>query len=319
MPSPRCCDQPSMKWRQTRVGDRRSDIYVCSRCQHIDAMESWLVPLSPPDRGRCANCSGHLQLKEGNYRCDYCGLTSGKTRELHDNLSALHPSRNYLQAALAAAEMNRFVIALKLSTAAILWNENEEEQVLARAVRLQSLEGLGELDRALDEAYEWSTNGAPPLVWGVIADLEAAAGNMDGALAALKNGIAAEPENLDMWLDLAELFAELDDRGKALSAASHGLNSPESRPRALAVIADIAERYYADSMWFNAEESLKVAGDLQDKNVNLAWLRARLAASAENVGEAVQWLDCVLQLEPSHTEAQEALQKLRPKKKGWLW
>jgi hypothetical protein len=115
-----CCAARELRWRQSRVGERLADLYVCSACGHIHTMESWLVSLVYPQPGRCVNCgtAGTPKRPSGNAqgshhaRCGGCGLTEDEVRALHDGLAALHPDGDFLQGALVAGELGRNVLAM---------------------------------------------------------------------------------------------------------------------------------------------------------------------------------------------------------------
>lgn len=328
MPAQDCCPTRTLQWTHSKVGDRFADIWVCTSCNHIHKMESWLAPIRFPGFDGCVNCGGRMIAAAGKpsasgkkspasaMHCDHCGLSPEKSRDLHDQLAALHPEKSFLQGALAAVEHGRHVLGLKLATAAFRWSD--EDPVLSRTIRLQCLEAIGQLDAALDEAYEWSKD-APPVVWGVIADLEGAAGSVEGALKALAYGLKVDGSNVGMWMDYAELLAHADERGLALQAATHGLIASEFRHRALQVIADVGERYYQEGNYFDAVEAVQHAAEHQERNVSLAWLQARVAAQQQDSDASLRWLETVLALDASHAEARAALEKVKPKKKGWFW
>lgn len=319
MDAPTCCSTPDVRWKPTKVGDKYADVYACESCGHVYRTEQYAVPLQYPGFERCVNCGGaYLNDEQGNpLQCETCRLSPTKDKELHDALAAAHPEGDYLQGALVAGEIGRQVLALKLASGAVRWAGGDT--TVARTVRLQALEAIGQIDRALDEAYEWAKLGAPNVIWGLIADLEGGAGNIDGATRALAYAIEVEPDNLSLWTDYAELMALGGHRTDALESAKRGLVDVEYRHRSLQVIADLAQRDFDEGRPFDAMEALAYAGEHQQHNLPIAWLRARIQVHLDEVDEAIQWLEFVLALDANHAQAKAELERLKPRKKrGWF-
>ena len=307
-----CCPNPVLRWRQVAVADRWSDVYACVACAHVHAMESWPVALTFPTERSCPNCGGQLHMN----RCvGRCGLSSERVKELHRGLAGLHPSLDFLQAAVGAFEAGRQVLALKLATAAAVWGS--ADFVLARTLRLQALDSMGLTDRALDEAYGWARAGAPTVIWALVAELESAAGNVNGAIAAVRHGLDTEPLNLPLWSELAELLVHTDSRGPALQAARRGLPDPVCQATCLQVIADVAERYYEENQPQDALASMQHAQQHDQDHVALAWLRARIVEGEGKSEDALVWATRVLELKPDHGEARAMVKRPRPRR--WLW
>jgi len=272
-----------------------------------------------PYQGRCINCGGDQRETAEGMRCTKCAKTAMQDKDLHDRLATLHPDRDYLLASKALAEGGRNVLALKLATAEIQWGRDPIQGMIQR---IHTLEALGENDRALDEAYEWSEqDGCPVEVNGLIAQLEAGVGNLKGAVTALEKGLNADKENWSWWIDYAELMVHMDERSGAVRAASKGLSTPDAdhRKRCVDVMSEIGERYYANGQYAEALGVCSLAGDLQEKYVELAWLRARIAATNQDQQYLVHWLERTVDLDPSHTEALAMLEPYkRGQKKGWF-
>ena len=307
------------QWMHRMVDEQFADIYFCANCGHVHRAEKYAVPLRFPYQGRCINCGGDQQESAEGLRCTQCGKTALQDKDLHDRLAGLHPEHDYLIAATALAENNRQVLALKLATAEIQWGR---DPIAGMTLRIQTLEGLGEIDHALDEAYEWSEqDGAPPQVHGVVAQLEAGVGNLKGALTALERGLNDQPEHWSWWCDYAELQMHMDDRPGAIRAASKGLGtqSAEERSRCVAVLGEVGERLYANGQYAEALGACSLAADLQEKFVELAWLRARIAAPNQDVAYLIKWLEVTVSLDPEHAEAKAMLKSYQPNKKsGWF-
>jgi tetratricopeptide (TPR) repeat protein len=317
-----CCPTMDLQWTQRVIDEQYADVYFCASCGHVHRTEKYPISNGFPYQDRCVNCGHALELVDpeapqeaANYRCTGCGLTAVEDKDLHDHLASLHPDGDYLAASQALVENGRYVLALKLATAETRWGRNPVEGEIQR---LGVLEAMNEYDRALDEAYEWSnTAGCPPLIYGVVAQLEAGSGNIRGAMAALEKGLNAEPDNAGWWMDYAELNLHLDDRPGALRAASKALHDPAQEKRALQVVVEAGERLYANGQYAEALGACSLAGDRQEKNAELAWLRARIAAINQDTNYMVKWLEVAAELNPNHKEAQEMLAPYK-KRKGWF-
>ncbi|MEZ4235032.1 MAG: hypothetical protein R3F59_02495 [Myxococcota bacterium] len=315
-----------LQWTQRVVDSQYADVYFCASCGHVHRTEKYMVAMRLPYQDRCVNCGGDL-LVEGEVpehafpeptqvRCSQCGLSGTEDRALHDRLASILPTGNYLEASHALVESGRYVLALKLATAEVRWGA---DPVDGEIQRLAILEAMSEYDRALDEGYEWASNdGCPTLVWGVLAQLEAGSGNIAGALTALEKGINLEPDNTDWWIDYAELNLHLDDRPNAVRASAKAIVDPRNERRAVAVISEVGERYYASEMYAEALSACSIAGDRQEHYFDLAWLRARIAASQQDTEYLVQWLETATRLDPEHAEAQEMLAPYK-RRRRWFW
>jgi len=300
------------------VDGQFADVYFCANCGHVHRTEGYAVPLRFPYAGRCINCGGDQQESAEGLRCVQCGKTALQDKDLHERLAALHPDRDCLAAAKALVESGRNVLALKLATAEVQWGR---DPVAGMVQRIQILEALGEFDLALDEAYEWADqHGAPADVFGLIAQLEAGAGNYKGSLTALERGLGVFPDRWDWWCDYAEIQMHLDERPGAVRSAGKGLGSPNAalRARCVHVLSEVGQRYYAESRYADALGACSIAGELQEKFVDLAWLRARIAATNQDKEYLVRWLQCTVALDPDHDDAHRMLEPYVPRKGGWF-
>lgn len=313
-----CCPMMDTQWTQRIVDGQYADIYFCVNCGHVHRTEKYAVPMRFPYQGRCINCGGDQQETAQGLQCTKCGKTALQDKDLHDRLAALHPSRQYLEASKALAELGRHVLALKLATAEIQWGQQPIEGMIQR---IKTLEALGEVDRALDETYEWADQeGAPAEVYGLLASLEAGIGNLKGAVSALEKGVNLDATRFDWWVDYAELMVHMDERSAAVRAASKGLgtSNAEDRARCVQVVAEIGERYYAGGQYAEALGACSLAGDLQEKYAELAWLRARIAATNQDQQYLVHWLERTVELDPTHDEAKAMLEPYQRGKGGWF-
>ena len=315
-----CCPRMDLQWTPRMVDGQYADVYFCASCGHVHRNEKYMTNLRFPYHDRCVNCGGDLEMgSDGSdphhLRCTECHLSTVEDKQLHDKLAGLHPSGDYLQASQALFDHGRYVLALKLATAQTRWGD---DPVAGEIQRLAVLEAMSEFDRAIDEAYEWADNeGCPPLVFGVIAQLQAGMGNIQGAMSALERGLSVAPANAEWWADYAELNVHVDERPGALRAAGKALGAPETEQRAVDVIVEVGERYYAGGQYAEALGACSLAHDRQQVYVQLAWLRARIAAVNQDTNYMVQWLEQTLKLQSDHQEAQEMLAPYK-RQRGWF-
>ena len=321
-----CCAHPKPVWSARRSGEHQyADTLLCGGCGTIHESESFLVPVLLPGPGRCLNCGAPLEpdtLVEDDpthsgFRCEQCGLHDRETLQMHQELAEeIAPNAILLEAALAALDVGRQVRALKLASAALRDNPDSAE---ARAVRLQTLEGLGYGESAVREAWRWAQErDAPDVAWTITADLERTSGNIEGALRAMQRLLRRAPGDRDLWMEYAELLLEGDERATAIDAAAHGLADDEHRDAALAIIAEIAQRCVNDGQLDHTRKAFETAGDFGARHAGLVWVRAQLAAREQNLEEALRWLQRTLDLDPTYREAKEALERIKPPdKRRW--
>lgn len=311
-----CCPATDLQWSQRQVGTHYEDVYYCASCGHVHRSESYLLPLRFPFNNHCVTCGGDQQMVGPNeIRCTQCGMSGVEDRQIHDKYARLHPDGDYLLAAKALKESGRYVLALKLATASVKWGP---DPTAAMVLRNNVLEALNLFDQALDEAYEWvERQGGPPIVWGLIANLEAAVGNLPSAMTALEKGVKLDPDNHEWWTDYAEIKLHVEDRQGAVQAAGKGLKGENTRDRCVSVLVEVGERFYAGGQFAQALGACSLAADLQEEYESLAWLRARIAAANNDPKYLVHWLEVTTKINPNHAEAVEMLQPYQ-KPKGWF-
>ena len=327
-----CCDAQELVWRSAKVGSRWSDMQLCASCGHIHRMESWLVPIQRPTDDSCINCGGtlrqatHLSIeilapserpRPSAPKCTTCGFTPAEDRLHHEKLAELHPEGSLLEAAQAADAAGRFIMSLKLSTAALRWGSSTNR---ATVLRLQALFEMGLYDEAVEEAWVCSTQpDHETSMWPLIAAIEAERGDLKSALAALERGLEHDQDDLELWLDYAELLAHTDNRPTAANAATQALEEPSLQHRALGVLAEVARRYFDEGLTVDAIRICNLAGPLQSEYAPISWLRAQLAAEQNLRDSAMEWLRTTIRIEPEHPDARQTLEAMRPiKKSRWF-
>ena len=322
MTQTQCCPVADLQWTQRYIDNQWADVYFCASCGHVHRAEKYALPTRFPYQDRCVNCTGDLRLVDqaaghdpNNIRCTACGQTAAEALETHRRYAKLHPEGDFLAASEALADSGRYVLALKLATAETRWGANA---VMGEIQRLAVMEAMGQGEKALDEAYEWADNdGTPVDIFGVIATLEAGTGNVSGAMKALERGLNLDASRTDWWADYAEFYVMLDDRPGAVRAAAKAVDDPETEARAVQVLAEMGERFYANGQFAEALGACSSAKDKQEKYEKLTWLRARIAAVNQDTEYLVKWLEATLTLNPEHVEAEEMLQPYK-KRSGWF-
>ncbi len=267
-----CCEAPEPLWTQRVIEKQYADIFYCGKCGTVSASERYPTPLRlfPLSDARCVNCGG--ERPEGG-PCSACGLTFEEDQELHQKYADLHPSKRFVRAAKALEQGGRLTLALKLASAEIAWAEAWQD---AWMTRIRIMGELGQVDRALDEGYEFaSADGVPFEIYQLLVKLEVKAANYDGAVRTLQMGLKLRPDDPHLATAFAEILLERDDRSNAVKMARIGLHDPETEKRAVKVMGEVGEIYYTTDMYPEALGACSVCGPLQEKYEPLAWLRAR--------------------------------------------
>ena len=323
-----CCSNPTLRSALTIEGEELRERILCASCNHLHLDEVVPVPVRWPGEGYCYHCGGMLEEEtfvEGrptNLRCEGCSLTEQEALEMHRRLAhANHGSQGLILGAVRALEGQRLVLSIKLATAAAM---SGEDPGYARLVRLQAMAAGGLGDMAMDEAWNWLTLSGPAvpvdtLIW--LAGMEAESGNLPGTRRALEAALRLDPRNVELWTDFAEVLVVTEDWHEAVQAARMGVGDAddEIRARNLQVITDVAEAMYARELYAESLSVVAQAGEHVESHVELAWLRARIAALKNDLDVAREWLQIVLTLEPDHVEARQAWDKVKPEeRRGWF-
>jgi tetratricopeptide (TPR) repeat protein len=324
-----CCDNPAIEGQITIEGDQFREIRSCGSCGKVLANEVIPAPIVwAPDN--CIHCGGLLEeetWREGtaksDSRCCACELSPSECIDMHRRLATAESGQaSLIAAAVRALESERAVLAVKLSTAAAAAGE---DPTYARFIRLKALSSGKLVDHALDEAWAWVEAGEhliPSEVYDWLTTMEAETGNIPGIRRAIEVHLRVSPDNLATWTDYGELLLALEESQKAIQAAAYALTSPDAAlsERNLAVILEIAEDMYRRELYAESLAAVAYAGDYLETHVELAWLRARIAAIKNDVETSREWLQTVLALEPNHSEAKAAWEKVKPaKKRGWFF
>ncbi|TNE85126.1 MAG: hypothetical protein EP330_27380 [Deltaproteobacteria bacterium] len=323
-----CCANPVADWTVTIEGEQFREVIRCGSCGTLHANEVIPAPIRWAPQN-CAHCGGLMEQdtwRDGApmvMRCETCELTKQECIDMHRRLATAENGQpGLLVGAVRSLQSGKAVLAIKLATAAAM---SGDDPSYARFIRLKAMASGGLTDHALDEAWRWIDEGEdelPAELFDWLAAAEAETGNVPGIRRALETGLRVNPENTAAWTDYGELMLALEEYQKALQAARYGLTNPdpELSERNLAVILEIAEGMYGRELYAEALSAVGHAGDHHmETHVELAWLRARIAAMKNDVETSRQWLQLVLSLEPGHAEAQAAWDKVKPeKRRGWF-
>lgn len=324
-----CCANPLLEPKVTIEVSQFREVITCGSCGSLHSNDTIPAPIAwAPDN--CIHCGGLLEEEtwrddgfEPESRCCACELTPLESLEMHRRLATAESGHtSLLAAAVRALDSGRAVMAIKLATAAVA---DGEDATFARFVRLKALAEGGLVDQSLDEAWAWIEEGEqliPSEVFSWLTTMEAETGNVPGIRRAIEVHLRVAPENLAAWTDYGELLLALGESQSALQAAAYGLTSLDNalNQRNLAVILEVAEDMYRRELYAEALSAVGHAGDFLETHVELAWLRARIAAIKNDAETSRQWLQNVLALEPNHAEAKAAWEKVKPaKKKGWFF
>ena len=85
------------------------------------------------------------------------------------------------------------------------------------------------------------------------------------------------------------------------------------------MIRAVARGYFEHGQYDDAEMAAGWGGTWQEQEPELAWIRAQVATFHAQHDESLRWAQAVLQHAPDHAEARALVDRLQPRKKGWLW
>ncbi|MBN2799362.1 MAG: hypothetical protein JXX28_09470 [Deltaproteobacteria bacterium] len=320
-----CCPEMDLVWVQERDGEELADVLKCLACGQVHTKESWLAPVEYDASKSCVNCGGSRMRGAmpgtPGAECSHCGFTGEQDLHFHEHLKSSTPDLSFSEAAAVAFSAQRRILALKLATAAYRWDEEPERGL---SLRVRVLAELGYEDEALDEAVRWVRLESTSQSFLGLAAVQLELGATKEAVQTLRYGMHLAPEDLTLPAALAETLVVVKDFPGALEAAGLCVEQGAPKPilkRALAVIKDIASRYYGNGQFEDAAAGARYAGKYQDRIPELAWIQAQVATFVPNDAEATRWANTVLRVDPTHQGALELLARLaiQEKKRGWLW
>lgn len=253
--------------------------------------------------------------------CGHCSMTAEADFALHQHLKSSTPDLTFTAAAALALRANRRVLALKLATAAIRWEESPDS---AWHTRILALSGMEFQDQAYEEAVRWVRREGSPVAFSALARVQVEMAAPQEAIRTLQYALTQSPEEPLLWAELAEHFYAVKDYPRALDAASRLIDKKIEKvltKRALRVIQDAASGYYRHGQFDDAAAAAAIAGRYQERIADLAWIRAHVATFRPNDAETLRWAQVVLKLDPHHSDALALVARLtiQEKKRGWLW
>ncbi len=132
-------------------------------------------------------------------------------------------------------------------------------------------------------------------------------GNFRSAQEHLEKAVQVQPENAEVWWNLAELSIQQDQFEKAAKELKEYIHLRPSDPQGYLRIAQL---YYLQSRYTQASEYVKQALQRVPDNVDALLLSARLARKQADHQQAIADYYHVLQSHPDHPEATLELAEL---------
>jgi len=316
------CNHTESRWVTRRVKERPVDVRICDHCgKALSQVTYRYLPTRPLVPNRCANCGASRrqqlvvaaiapgQRPDLTPVCTSCDVSRRKDRHIHLALTRKLGAESLAEGASMASKAGRHALALKLATAAYHFGDND---VLARSIRLQELEAVGEGEIAEREGLTWlSDANTPALVGGLVGDILLRHGKPDEALTAMTQGLERDPEDRYLRLERAEVLEELECFDDAVPEAVACLEDEGSiTERALELLERIADHYFTEACWEDIREIFRAAAPLSHSSAELCYMQACAEMESQNNSEARRWLLRTLQLDDERDEAAEALEEL---------
>lgn len=306
-----------MKWGVSR-GQVLADILLCSKCGHKEHIEDWSAPIVPISATSCCNCGSNRH----DETCEYCGLSAQEDKEVHLELRDLiAPGRDFLSTARHANKMGRRLIALKLSTAAVLFGEPTRIEA-ARALRVWLLSAVGEEKAALKDAKMWVEQSAKPtqLAWGSLGQQCEHQKLFGDAVEAYRNALKVDPQQHLIRGRLAKLLLDQNREGQAINEV-HFICEATTEEKfiqpLLPVVVQMLEKLEERDSLDESAKLLRLVGESIKKSPHLLAHAARINALAGKNKEAAKQLKLAQKLEPGLPIYARVESMLSPTQTSW--
>lgn len=312
------CGSPNLKWSTLRRVVP-VDVLRCKECGTVNAEEDWLAPLLPMHDGRCINCGD----RRANGVCGNCGLNPEEDQQVHDELrDMVAPIHDLINAARAATKQGRWLIALKLATAASVWSPQERHLHKARALRIWLLSAIGEPEAALDDARAWveDTKDAPSVAWASLGQQQQHAGFAGSAAESYGKALGKDPDQATIRARRAALLMELRREGQAAEDACLVLEN-EADERTVEIALEVAEKlcdkFEAGFRDDEVQRIVERAGVHRERSAALLAHKARLAAMEGDDVTAKRELKKARRLQADLPLYERVERLIRPQRTSW--
>jgi len=242
--------------------------------------------------------------------------------QVHDELRDLiNSDLGHLDAARQAARDGRQLLALKLATAASLFDK-PSRAVRARAIRIHLLSEINSPQSARDDAREWTQEegDVPAIAWALYGKQLDACKATGAALEAFDRALAIDPNQTSVRIRKAELLVVVGREGQAAKEIQTLLKkNREERhvQRALPLIEQLV-CFHADALRDDQVLALlKDVASVVDRSPTLLIHRARIAALDGEVAAAKRDLKTARKLDPNRPEYVKVEHLLKSERSSW--
>jgi tetratricopeptide (TPR) repeat protein len=294
------------RWTTRRVKGVPRDVRRDPDTHKITGVAPWRAPLQPLSQPGCGHC-GH-PVEEGT-ACEGCGQTTDHVDSENQRILGKLGGSDLVQGAELAAEMGCHVLAVRLCRAAYLQGV---EPLVARALRLQELVTIGDLELAASEAQAWVEEpDAPSFVGGVAAEVLVRCERFTEALAAVDQALELTPKDRQLRLDRAKILRKAGRGEEACREASMLMGrGDEVADRALKLVQDTAQDLLDSGDLDGCLQAIDHTRPVGHRNPQLCFLIAQAELQRDNVSTARKWCRHTLNLQPEHEPAQILLRDL---------
>ena len=311
------CNSTQLQWKTVRE-HVPFDVLYCTACEEVLAQDDWDAPLLPIDRKRCLNCGGHY----ANEVCDGCGLSYEEVLQVHDELRDLiDPNLGHLEAARQAARDGRHLLALKLASAAALFDK-PSRAVRARAIRVHLLATVDNPQTARDDAREWTQQegDVPAIAWALYGKQLDACKIMGAALEAFERSLAIDPNQTSLRIRKAEILVAMGREGQGGKEIQNLLKKKldERNVQRLIPLIEQLVCFHADGLRDDQVlEILQNVTSVVERSPILLIHRARIAALDGEQAAAKRDLKIARKLDPDRPEYQKVEHLMKSERSSW--
>lgn len=276
-----------------------------------------MPPLAPLRTGRCVNCGDRQDYDV----CVGCGLTAAEEVEVHDELRRMvAPDESLLSAARTALAQGRSLLALKLATAAAVYDAPDSEP--ARALRVWLLARLADPATAIDDAKAWVDSADDPSALALATlgrQLEAdfpgpAADAYERALRRNRNQPQVRARRARLLLSMNREGQAYEELGRVFETLTLDPAALEAALPVAEALCELFERQQRDD---EVRRLLERVGAHSEQSAALLAQRARLAAVAGDLAGARADLKKAKRLQPEHPIYERVDALLQPEQKSW--
>lgn len=311
------CQSTRLRWltvkRQVPI-----DVLQCQACGVVALEEDWYAPLRPMVPGRCVNCGERRDFDQ----CSNCGLTRDEDVQVHDELRfMIDPELSLLDAARSAVRIGRSLIALKLATAAVVWDEDGHADI-ARALRVWLISRLADGPTALEDARAWvDTTADPPALAYATFGQQLQADYPGQASEAYEKALKKDRTLHNLRARRAQILYALHREGQAIEECCRVLEHANIDDQTALMALDVAEQlcdlFEGQMRNDEIQRMIDKAGIHVEKSARMLAHQARLQGLEGDLVGAKASLKKAKKINPELDIYERVERVMKPQNKSW--